>query len=354
MTTIGHRRSLIVLLLFSLSPWNHIAGQASVAAMSSSAYKHLLKSARDGDINDQTKLGIAFHYGIGIRSDLAQAEFWLQRAAGMGSPDAQLHLGVLYLQPEMVADHGPDALRWLMRAASSGLTSAEYNIGLMYLRGLGTTVNFVEAERWLRKADRHGVKRAKSTLGILLLGSTEPMKKTEGFEFVRKSAKDGDADGLNTLAYCYQLGIGTEPDLKAAVRLYLQAAKKGNLDAMHSLGVLYSSGNGVPRDPSEGFKWMKRGCDAGDAPSCWSLGEMYLRGEGVPKNLVLAYSYIGVADANREFLAKLAPLLSPEEKSRALTETEKWMVLHVMQLSALPLYMNHAPTQPSIETTAGN
>lgn len=114
----------------------------------------------------------------------------------------------------------------------------------------------------------------------MLLGSTDPLRRSEGFEFLRKSAKEGDADARNNLAYCYEFGIATAPDLKTAVGLYLQAAKAGNTDAMHSLGVLYSSGKGVQQDLNEGFNWMKRGCDGGDAPSCWSLGVMYLKGEG--------------------------------------------------------------------------
>lgn len=354
MPAIGHRSSLIVFLLLLLLPWStNVAGQSGDTPLSSRAYKHLLDKARNGSISDQTKLGISYQYGSGIPRDLVQAEFWLHRAAGMGNPEAQLQLGVLYLQPEMVAEHGEYALRWFIQAAASGLPAAEFNIGIMYLRGLGTAVNFAEAERWLRQADRHGVKRAKSALGVLLLGSLEPKRKSEGFELVRKSAKDGDVEGRSTLAYCYEFGIGVEPDLKAALRLYLLAAKSGNLDAMYRLGVMYYSGKGVQQDFKESFKWMKTGCDGGDAPSCWSLGSMYLRGDGVKRDLVLAYTYIGIGRGNPEVLAKLAPVLSEEEKAVASTNKEKWEKLHAIQLSSLPPYRSHTPVLSNVETTEG-
>lgn len=347
---ISHSLLQLLLLLFL----GHVAiGQTVLAPLSPTNYRHLLQSARNGDVNARTNLGVRLQYGLSVPRDLVEAEHWLRAASGMGNPEAQFQLGVLYLQPEMVAEHGQDALRWFMRAASSGLWTAEYNIGLMYLRGLGTTMNLAEAERWLRKADRHGVNLAKSALGLLFLGSLDPRRKREGFEFLRKAAKEGDADGRDNLAYCYEFGIGTAPDLQAAVSLYRQAAKAGNPDAMHSLGLLYSSGKGVRRDPSEAFKWMKRACDAGDVPSCWGLGKMYLAGEGVAKNLVLAYTYIGIAHTNTEILDKLAPLLSEEDKSTASAEAEKWEGLHAMQLSSLPRYVDRTPTLSDNETAAG-
>lgn len=346
-------RCLLFQVLLLLILGHAAMGQISLAPLSAGDYRHLLQNARNGNVTARTNLGVRLQYGLGVPRDLAEAEYWLRAASGMGNPEAQFQLGVLYLQPEMVAEHGQDALRWFTRAASSGLWTAEYNIGLMYLRGLGTTMNLAEAERWLRKADRHGVKLAKSALGLLFLGSLDPRRKSEGFEFLRKAAKEGDADGRDNLAYCYEFGIGTAPDLQAAVSLYRQAAKAGNPDAMHSLGLLYSSGKGVQRNPSEAFKWMKRACDAGDAPSCWGLGKMYLTGEGVAKNLVLAYTYIGVGNVNSGLLANLARLLSEEQRSGAAAETDKWEALHAMQLSSLPRYVDRTPTLSANETAAG-
>ncbi len=346
-------RAVLQVLLLLLVGEAAIA-QSAFAPLSPTAYRHLLQQARNGDVGARTNLGIRLQYGLSVSRDLVEAEYWLHAAGGMGSPEAQFQLGLLYIQPEMVAEHGEDALRWFTRAASAGLWIAEYNIGLMYLRGLGTGVNPDEAERWLRRADRHAVKPAKARLGVFLLDSTEPKRKSEGLELLRKSAKEGDAEGLNSLAYCYEFGIGTAPDLQAAVGLYRQAAKAGDPDAMHSLGILYSSGKGVRRDLNEAFKWEKRACDLGDALSCWSVGVMYLTGEGVPKNVAFAYTFIGVANANPELLAELAPLLSEEEKSSASAETEKWDTLHAVQLSALPRYGNREPTSSDNETTAGN
>ncbi len=345
-------RTMSVLLLALLFALRSLA-QSGYPSLNSSQFDRLLDHARRGNIDDQFNVGVRYQYGFSIPRDVTQAEQWLRHAASLGNTPAQLQLGLLYLQPEMLAEHGREAMQWFIRASASGQPEAEFNLGLMYLRGLGIAANLVEAEHWLRRADRHHVKRAKAVLATLLLDSPDPQRQREGFILLRKASKDHDPDSRNALGYCYEFGIGTPPDLSAAVRLYQEAAKAGNSDAMHSLGVLYHNGKGVPLDFAESFQWSKRGCDAGDAASCWSVGALYLRGEGVPKDPVLAYSYLGRLHGNPELLAHLDPTLSPEEKSRAIAETTAWEKLHAVELSCLPLYADRTPRPPATLTAAG-
>jgi TPR repeat protein len=325
-------------MCLGLSVTTYAQHQPMLPSLSRSGYQQLLERAQKGDINHQLQLGSYLEYGIAVPRDLLQAEFWLRRAAEMGSPEAQLQLGMLYLQPEMGREHGNDAMRWFTRAAISGLALAEYNLALMHLRGLGTPVNRVEAERWLRKAVRHRVEAARSRLGRLLLEDADPERQREGFMLIRDSAKAGEAGGLNALAYCFESGTGTAADMKKAASLYHRAARAGSTDAMHSLGDLYSLGKGVQKDLQEAFTWDTRGCNAGDAASCWSLGYMYLDGEGVQQDLVLGYAYASVAHGNVDLLSKIATRMSQEDRNKALAEAEKWERDHVVQMSSLPRY----------------
>ena len=329
------------------------SAQTTFPALSDAQLHHLLDHANKGKIPDQMNLGVRYQYGFSVPRDLAQAEFWLRRAATSGNPPAQVQLGLLYLQPEMLPEHGSDALRWFMRAVAGGQHEAEFNVALIYLRGLGTPANPAQAEHWLRKADGHKVQRAKAVLGVLLLDSPDPARQHEGFELLKQASAQGDPDGGNALAYCYEFGIGTAPDLPAALRLYETAANAGDPDAMHSLSMMYYEGKGVPQDFKRAFDWSQRGCEAGDSAACWSVGTLYAKGEGVPRDVVRGYAYLGVANGNAQALAGMSSSLTAEQMEQASAISQKWNASHAVRLSSLPVYADRAPTQLVTQSAAG-
>ena len=327
------KRLLMLLLLFSV-PGTLL--QAQLPRISPSEFPHLMSQAREGKSDSQVQLGIAYQYGIGTRTDLQSAEYWLKSAARYGDPHAETQLGLLYMQPQFRDNHAEQAMQWFLRAAATQFAPAEHNLGMIYLHGLGTPQNDDQALRWFRKAARHGSIQSEVFLGTTLLKSSDPAKQAEGFAAIKHAADRGNPKAMNALGYCYHKGSGTRPDLEQARKWYQAAADAGDPDGMHNLSVLYFTGQGVQKDRIRAFELNEKACDRGDRQSCATVASSYVLGEGTSRNYALAYQFALTAGLDDKFLAYAGAGLSQEVKVQAALEAERWQHDHAFQLSVLP------------------
>jgi TPR repeat protein len=76
------------------------------------------------------------------------------------------------------------------------------------------------------------------------------------------------------LGYLFEEGLGTNVDLREAVRLYGEAADKGDAVAMRFLGINYWEGIGVPIDRQESRRWFRKATEAGDGEAEKVLEEL--------------------------------------------------------------------------------
>src|SRR3954470_10681335 len=96
---------------------------AGFAQSASSSAKHasiasLQKEAEAGDAEAQTKLGIAYRDGIGVRTDDDKAVTWLRKAAEQGNPAAENALGVQYHTGRGVPKDLEQAFQWYKKSAA--------------------------------------------------------------------------------------------------------------------------------------------------------------------------------------------------------------------------------------------
>ena len=71
----------------------------------------------------------------------------------------------------------------------------------------------------------------------------------------RNAAQRGHVGAVFEVAFQFERGIGTEPDVKRAIRLYRLAARSNHLNAQYNLAVLLSSGSGVDPDLPQAYFW---------------------------------------------------------------------------------------------------
>lgn len=118
----------------------------------------------------------------------------LTRAAAMGYPPAEFHLGKLYENGESGVGKDPaQARRWTERAAAAGERRAMHNLALFYFDGVGGPKDLIQAAVWFRKA---------SDLGLV--------------------------DSQYNLGRLYEQGFGVQRDLIQAYKWYLIAGKAGD------------------------------------------------------------------------------------------------------------------------------
>ena len=151
----------------------------------------------------QLYLGISFDSGKGTQQDFAEANYWYQKAADQGEPNAQYFLSCQYFRGEGVPQDGNQVIFWLRKAAEQGMPQAQYGLGLFNYSGELLPRNFEEAANWFRR-----------------------------------SAEQGNSDAQFHLAFLYQEGWGVPQDSEQAEHWCPKAAGQGHVQAQILLGSL--------------------------------------------------------------------------------------------------------------------
>lgn len=81
--------------------------------------------AEGDDARSQAGVGFMYHRGLGVKTDDAQAAFWLRKAAEQGQAEGQLMLGSLYFFGLGVPQSYPTAYAWCELAQDNGQAEAQ-------------------------------------------------------------------------------------------------------------------------------------------------------------------------------------------------------------------------------------
>ena len=185
------------------------------------AYRVWQPLAEAGDARAQFNLGLLYDTGRGVRRDIDQAVFWLERAAQQGLSEARHNLGLIYLSAERGPLDYAKALGYLQPAAEAGFARSLYTLGKMYEYGLGVAQDDVQMVELVRLAAEAGFDRAQYNMG--------------------KFYRDGRG--------------GLVPDAVRSAEWFRRAAEQGYAKAQRHLGARYAAGAGVPQDPVAAYVW---------------------------------------------------------------------------------------------------
>ncbi len=75
-------------------------------------------------------------------------------------------------------------------------------------------------------------------------------------EYFKRAAQQGHIGAVFELAFQFERGIGTAPDMKSARLLYKVAARKNHLNARYNLAILLAAGNGGKADFKQAYVWV--------------------------------------------------------------------------------------------------
>ena len=193
------------------------------------AYKGFLEMEKAmADDKLYYRLGAMNLTGTGTEINLAQAKFYLEKAAELGNLDAVYGIGKLYLNPAFAEYDPAKAVTYLEKAVEGGHAFAKYQLGKLLCQG---------------KQIEKDVSR-----GLPLL-------------------EELAADGVSFAAYIVGKVYLTEEgwkDVKKAIQYLTQAAEDGNSYGTYQLGKLYYFGNGVRGDPEKGLEYLKASAAQGN------------------------------------------------------------------------------------------
>ena len=205
----------------------------------------------------------------------------------------------LFVEAEKSKDY-KKAFNICKKSAEAGNAEAQRHLAYCYKNGKGCKADSRKALDWYKKAVDNGDGTAAFLLGCSFQDGDGIIVKDEAtaFKYFKISADLGDRDGMSSLAYCYEKGSGTKPDIDKALDLRKQLAEN-ETDGYQSyfIGAYYAWGqdmyyfrvNGTAPDNSmsdytEALKWFRRSADMNNQYAMNAIGECYMKGWGVSKD----------------------------------------------------------------------
>jgi TPR repeat protein len=162
---------------------------------------------------------------------------------------------------------GPE-FRALQARANLGSPAAELLLGLRFADGVGVPADYAEAARWLERAANKGEALAQYRLATLYeKGLGVPPDRRVAADWYAKAAQLGNLRAMHNLAIAFANGAGREKDFSEAARWFQQAAERGLSDSQFNLAVLYERGLGVDTSLAEAYKWYAIAASLGDTES---------------------------------------------------------------------------------------
>jgi TPR repeat protein len=193
----------------------------------------LLHGAATGNtIPGNNRIAVGAARAAAARAPQPDVQTRLRRLAEAGDPEADLLMGLEYLDRRGAATNDQAAFEWFSRAAARNQPLAQYDLGLMYESGRGVKADAAQAFHWFESAALKGNRRA-----------------------------------MHSLATAYAEGWGTAKNLTEAARWFAHAAQLGSMNDQFNLGVLYERGMGVPESLPDAYKWYAIAAAQGDQES---------------------------------------------------------------------------------------
>ena len=156
----------------------------------------------------------------------------------------------------------------LTALANKGNANAELLVGLKYLQGDGVAVNEAEASKWLSLAAAKGEPLAEYRLGTLYeRGHGVVTDAAKAAHCYQAAAEKGNRKAMHNLAVAYAEGAGVAKNYTEAARWFSKAATLGLADSQFNLAVLYERGMGVPQSLIDAYKWYAIAAAQGDTES---------------------------------------------------------------------------------------
>jgi TPR repeat protein len=212
-----------------------------------------LSKAQKGDAEAQYDVGKYYAERSGsLYANYLEASTWLKLSAAQGHEEAK----TLLVAIEQHEAEQEGLLEAFKAKAESGVAEAQVTLGMSYLNGNGAAKDYVEAIKWFRKAAEQNNPDGQNDLGVCYHDGYGVAKDyVEAMKWYRLAAEQNVAGAQLNVGSAYYYGQGVPKDTVAAATWYRKAAEQNLPEAQYNLGMSYYEGIGVPIDYVEAYKW---------------------------------------------------------------------------------------------------
>lgn len=233
--------------------------------------------------------------------DIAQAAVWAERAYQSGNPDGMVQWGRSLLYGwGGVPKNVTKASQVFEQASALGNTTAKRELADLYFSGSEVPKNETRGASLLREAVDGQDSEAMIELATRLYhGKGLPKNISKSRALYEKALEMGNPGAYRPLGVLYELGdelVGTKPDHKKSVEMYLKALEFGFSDndgfVEWRLGEMYRDGLGVDLNKSEACNWFLKGATHGHDWAQFDVGKCYLTGDGIKEDEKAARTWL--------------------------------------------------------------
>ena len=192
--------------------------------------------------------------------------------------------------PAFAVEETPDyiaAMKEWQPKAEAGDAEAQFRIGQMYAFGHGFKQNIKEAFNWYKKSAEQGYAQGRTALALVYLWGNDYIggKEADFAEaqiWLEKAAAQDDPAAQYWLGYLAEI----KKDYQEARKWWDQAAAQGYSYAMTQIGATYEDGDGVAKDLKQAKEWYEKAAaqEKPDPEAMHKLAVMYRDGTGVKKD----------------------------------------------------------------------
>jgi uncharacterized protein len=141
------------------------------------------------------------------------------------------------------------------------------------------------AAPWVRCAAEFGLPAAQVRLGRMLLeGQGLERDDPQALRWFVRAAERRDAEAMNMVGRCHELGWGTLIDFEIAAYWYCLSADRGHPWGQYNFANMLFDGRGIAMDHTEALGWYERAARQGHARAMNLLARCYEEGWGGPKD----------------------------------------------------------------------
>lgn len=283
------------------------------------AFELYKESAELGNPRGELSLSQCYLTGRGTQIDADATMEWLEKAEAHGNPEAEQVRGLYrQLMPMVAMDKlgdgansgGTDPVqgaRLMERAAELGSAEAQGFLGMMYINGNHVENDFETGILWLQKAAENGNQQAAGALdkydrpeaynaaANMEFAKKELADKEKVFRLMKHAAEGGLAISQNTLGLLYMNAVGVNPDYNTAMEWFQKAADQGNENAIQNIRK-YRTPDGMYfgaiakftvnrkmgiTDSTDAFELLEKAANAGSPEGLNMLGVFYADPKGI-------------------------------------------------------------------------
>lgn len=244
------------------------------------AFKIFLKGAENGDSTCMGWVGHCYRLGIGVNPDDYYAKEWFERGCEKGNAYCTFRLAEFYFRGIAVEINRDYGLKLLRRSFKKGEVQAAYRLGDLYENN-SQIKSIPDALYWyMAGAEKRNSDCMMRLAGHYEYGAFIARSEEKAFNLYQEAYKvDNEPVAAAEIGRCFEEGIGTDADIKAAVSWYLRAVKK-NAFAMWRLYNIYMDRGETDR----AIFWLRRSAVKGSVSAMVELARIYEEGTLIPKS----------------------------------------------------------------------